>query len=100
MDIVEGLQGTKNLRPTSGDLFLFPRRRRFLLLTVAVRRRGFFAYRQAERFLHVILDLAQQFRMILQSLLRILTALAEAFALVRKPRAAFFNHAIVGSEIP
>src|SRR2546423_3787710 len=37
--------------------------------------------------------------MIFQSLLRVFATLAKALAFVREPRAAFFNHTIVTSEI-
>src|SRR5713226_1887811 len=61
--------------------------------------RGLFTYRQAQRALHVTLDALQHFRLILQSLLRVLASLAQAFALVRKPRAALFHYAIIRSQI-
>src|SRR5712692_1829634 len=60
---------------------------------------GLFTDRQAERALHVTLDALQHFRLILQSLLRVLASLAQAFALIRKPRAAFFDYAIIRSQI-
>src|SRR5438552_18259724 len=37
--------------------------------------------------------------MVLQSLFGVLAPLAQTFAFIRKPRAAFFNYAIVSSEI-
>src|SRR2546425_13254669 len=80
-------------------LFLFSRRGDSFLLFGRRCVRSLLANWQAQRALHVILNAKQHFRMILKSLLRILAALAQAFAFVREPSATLFDYAIVRSEI-
>src|SRR5213594_2212782 len=73
-------------------------RRRFLLL--GRRFHGLvFTHVQAKRSPHVVFDSTDQFRMILQSLLGILTTLSEPIAFVRKPRAGLVDHPIRSSQI-
>src|SRR5437764_1052708 len=76
-------------------LLLLSRRRRLRLLWYF----GLFAHGHSQRALHIILYLLKDYWLILQSLLRVLTTLAESLALVREPRTALFNYAIVRREI-
>src|SRR5207247_7618449 len=62
-------------------LLLFRRRRRLFLLRWR-RFGGLFPHRQAQRALHIGFDALEHFRLILQSLFRVLTSLAQAFAFV------------------
>ena len=73
-------------------LLIRPGRRGFLRLS---RFENLSPDRQTKRLLHLIPDLFQHQRLIFQGLFCVLAALAQAFALVRKPRAALFNAAAV-----
>src|SRR5262245_30825369 len=86
-----------NNTPLRGSLLLLGGSRgSFLLLRGRFR---IFPHRKVQSPLHIILDFAQHFLIVLQGLLGVLTALPEAFALVRKPGAALFHHPMLSREI-
>src|ERR1041384_6358883 len=60
---------------------------------------SFFAHRHAQRALHVLLYLLEDFWLVLQSLLPLLAPLAQPLALVREPGAALFDDPIIRREI-
>src|SRR5690606_17392144 len=56
-------------------------------------------FRHAERSAHLVLDLARQFRTLLQIVARIVLALADTVAAVAVPGAGFLDDLVVGAQI-